>query len=235
MSTLKPTRRISRRHELREDRVITASSRLLDVAKGNQSLLTMAGIAVIVLIAAYFGYQYFQGQQEVKAAEAVASSVQAYENGQFDEALNGIAGSPGLKAIVDQYGSTPTGNLAKFYAGDAHYRLGEYDAALPYFQDYKKKKDYIGASSFAGEAAIMASQGEHDRAAQLYVKAAEIFESDLTTPQYLFDAAAAYESAGEFDKAIALLERIADEYPSSTAARDTDLVLARVQAKATAS
>jgi tetratricopeptide (TPR) repeat protein len=235
MSTLKPTRKISRRHELREDSVITASSRLLDVAKGNQNLVTIGAIGVIALIAAFFGFRYYQGQQEVKAAEAVASAVQAYEDGRYQEALSGVAGSLGLTGVINQYGSTPTGNLARFYAADAQYRLGEFDEALTNFQKYDKSRDYLGASAYAGEAAIMSTRGEHARAAELYVRAAEVFESDLTSPQYLLDAAGAYESAGNFSKATQVLERIKEDYPSSAAARDTDLVLARVNAKASES
>lgn len=235
MSTLKPTRRISRRHELREDKVVTASSRVLDAARGNLNMVTMAAIAVIVLIVGFFGLRYYQGQQEAKAGELVAGAVRSYENGQYREALDGVAGSMGLTEVVDRYGSTPTGNLAKFYAADANYRLGEYEAAAQLFRSYDKKRDYIGASAYAGEAAILESQGEFEKAAALYEKAAEIFVSELTTPQYLFDAAVAYESAQEYSKARALLERVKEDYPASNAARDADLVIARVNAEASAS
>ncbi|NNE34102.1 MAG: tetratricopeptide repeat protein [Rhodothermales bacterium] len=232
MSTLKPTRKVSRRHKVREDRVVTMSSRIIDTARENQSTVTLAAIAAIVLIAAYFGFQYYSGQQELKAADAVAASVQAYEDGRFREALVGVAGSTGLVGIIDKYGSTPTGNLARFYAGDAHFRLGQYEEALEYFSDYDKSRDYLGASAYAGEAAVHESRGDFARAASLYERAADAFESEVTTPQYLFDAAVAHEQAGDFAKSKRVLTSIKDEYPSSPAATDSELVMARVDAKA---
>ena len=232
MSTLKPTRRVSKHHKLKEDRVVTASSRIIDAASGNRNVLTIAGIAVIVLIAGFIGFRQWRQVQEGRAAEAIAEPVRAYEQGLYREALDGVAGSTGLTGVISRYGSTPTGNLARFYAADAHYKLGEYDQAEELFSDYDKGSDYLGASAYAGEAAILQQKGENARAAALFEKAADVFESELTTPQYLADAASAYEAAGNYSKATSLLERIKDDYASSQQARDVDMLLARVEAKA---
>src|SRR5690606_17436511 len=95
--------------------------------------------------------------------------------------------------IADEYGSTDAGNLARFYAADALFRLGEYDRALEYFRKYDEDDGLIGASAIAGEAAIRENKGEYEAAGDLYRRAALHYENELRSPEYLLQAARAYE------------------------------------------
>ncbi|MDA0378681.1 MAG: tetratricopeptide repeat protein, partial [Bacteroidetes bacterium] len=125
-----------------------------------------------------------------------------------------------------RFGGTTSGNLARFYTADALFRTGEMDRALEYFQDYDKGADYIGASAFAGEAAIYELRGEHERAGDLYLRAANVFRSDITSPMYLSNAARAYAASGKVNDAADALEAIRDDFPDSQAARNIDYRLA---------
>lgn len=231
MSTLNPPKRISKRHDLREDAVITSYARAWGYFDQNRKVVYGAIAGLVVVIALIIGWVLYQNKQSAEAEELLAGIISVYEEGSYQEALDGTADQLGLLEIADQYGSTDAGNLAHFYAADALYNLGEYERALEHFQDFDKPDGFLGASAIAGAAAVYENQGEHDRAADLYMEAARFFENPLSSPQYLLNAGRAYESAGAFDEAQRAYEQIREDYPDSNIATQVDVYIARAAAK----
>ncbi|NND71467.1 MAG: tetratricopeptide repeat protein [Rhodothermales bacterium] len=232
MSTLKPTKKISRRHELREDKVVTLYAKALEFIDANKPIVYGTLAAVIVFFAAIIGFNYLQGQKQQRAIVEMASAVRDFEQGNYQEALDGADGTPGLIEIIDEFGGTDAGNLARFYAADSYFRLGQYDDALTFFQSYKIEEDYIGASALAGEAAVYELRGDFDRAGDLYTRAARIFESEVTSPGYLLDAARAYVQAGNIDDAMDAYETITTSYADTPEAQQVDILKAQAIVKA---
>ena len=230
MSTLNPTRKVSRRQELREDTVVTFYARALDILENHRQtvIYAVAGVVVAVLLA--LAWSWNQGNRNEQALSEMADAVRLYEAGSWQAALDGDASFVGLMDIAEEYGSTDAGNLARFYAADALFRTGDMDRALEFFGSYSKESDYIGASAFAGEAAIHELQGDHNRAGDLFMRAANVFASDITSPMYLSNAARAYGRAGNTADAIDALEMIAEEYPESQEARSVEFKLAQLRA-----
>lgn len=228
MSTLKPTRKVSRRHELREDKVVTLYARAFDLYENQRNLVygIVGGIVLIVLV--FVGLAWNSSVRNERALSEMAFAVDRYEDGAFRAALDGDITFTGLLDIADEYGGTPSGNLATFYAADALYRIGDYDRALTYFREYDKSADYLGASALAGEAAILERQGEYERAGELYLRAATIFASTISSPAYLLDAGRAFTAAGERTKAANAYREIKNRYADSSAAQNIDFYLASV-------
>ncbi len=229
MPMLKAPRPLSRRQELRQDVVMTGFARIVHLYETYRNYLIGAAIGVLVLIFAGIGYGFYAQTQSRKASEMLGAVVRVYEQGQYRQALDGEADRPGLREIADKYGRTADGNLARFYAADALYRLGDTEEALTYFRRYKKGEDYIGASAYAGEAAILEDQGEHERAGSLFERAATAFENGLTSPEYLLSAARNYEAAGAYDKARSAYRRIQEEYDDTPAAQTMEVLIARLE------
>lgn len=221
----------STRKELREDRIVTLYAKAWMFYEENRTRVYAAAAGVVLLIAGIVGYVYYQSQQQAEAEQLLAQVAQTYAQGNYQAALDGTGDTPGLLTIAEEYGSTQAGNLATYYAADALYRLGEYDRALELFQEYDATEDFIGASALAAQAAIYEDRGEYEQAAALYEDAAEHFSNSLTTPKYLMEAGRAHESAGNLDAAIALYQRIEDEYPDSDLAQDVNRYIARAEAK----
>lgn len=231
MSTLNPPKSISKKHELREDRVVTFYARAWEFIDQNRTLVYAALGALVLLTAAIVGYVVYQNSQEAEAEELLAQTIYLYEEGSYQQALDGTADRLGLLEIAEEYGGTQAGNLAHFYAADALFNLGEYDRALEHFEAFEKSEDFIGASAIAGEAAVYEERDEFARAADLYRRAAYHFENELTTPEYLLRAGRAYETAGSFDRAVEQYEAIQDEYPESNQASNIEVYIARAAAK----
>jgi tetratricopeptide (TPR) repeat protein len=230
MSMLNPPKKVTRRQELPGDQVVTTYARAVGYADKNRGLVigaAVAAVAVLLLVAGYFWYQAERGE---RAHELMAPAVQAYEAGEFQAALDGTAGNPGLIEIADDYGRTNAGNLARFYTASALFQLERYDESLRYFEAYRKDRDLLGASAYAGEAAIHEIRGDHARAARLYERAAQTFPEVVTAPEYLQHAARNFEQAAQFDAARRAYTRIAEEYPESQPGTNVEFYQARLDA-----
>ena len=231
MTALKTPEKTSRRQELRQNMLVELYGRLLLLYEDHRQLVYGLGIALLALILAVPGYMYYQQQRAEQANEMLGAILPAYEQGNFDQALNGAGQQAGLLTIADQYGGTDAGNLASFYAASALYEQGQYDRALEYFQQFDKGSDYIGASAYGAEAAIYESRGAYEQAAQRYEEAASQYPNKLTAPRYLLEAGQAYEDAGNYAAAEQAYQRIKDNYSDSEQADEVDRYLARVRAR----
>ncbi len=228
MSTYKAPKRVTRRHELREDKVVTLYSRVVEYFDENRNVVYGILGGIVLLVVMGFGYGFFKDQQESQAQNALARAVRLYEADQWQTALEGSESITGLLDVSDRFNGTKAGNLALYYAADAYYRLGEYDEALRLFRQFDHSEDALGAGAYAGEAAILEDREEYREAAERYEEAATIFESDFTSARYLQNAGRNYEKAGDYDEARAMYERIRERYPDSEQAQDIDMLLARV-------
>jgi tetratricopeptide (TPR) repeat protein len=229
MSMLKAPK-VSRRHELREDQLATAAARGMTFFEEHRTLLIGAAAALVLVVVGVLLYGWWRERQDRAAAEALGGVLTAYQDGNYEEALEGTPEAAGLLEIADEYGATNTGNLATFFAADALYQLERYDEALAMFEDYDGDDDILGASALAGQAAIYEQRGEHARAAQLYLRAADAYESAATAPDYLMAAGRNYEAAGGFAQAQAAYERYLEGWEETPNAALVEALLARARA-----
>ncbi|MCS3664626.1 tetratricopeptide (TPR) repeat protein [Salinibacter ruber] len=229
MAALKTPEKTSRRQELRQNIFVDLYARALLFYDEYKQLAQGLGVALLVLILAIPGYIYYHQQQEQAANQQLGQILPVYEQGNFQQALDGTGDRAGLLAIADDYGGTDAGNLATFYAANALYQRDEYDRALTYYQQFEKEKDFIGASAYAAQAAIQENRGSFERAAGLYEQAASQYQNKLTAPRYLLNAGQAYEEAGQYEAAIGVYERIQEEYPDSEQASNAERYLARAK------
>ncbi|MEM0964262.1 MAG: tetratricopeptide repeat protein [Bacteroidota bacterium] len=198
----------------------------------NSIIGVIAGL--LLLAVAVIGWRTWQDRRSSEGQVLLGTILTEYEAGNYQVALDGTDVTPGLLEIADDYGSTPTGEQATFFAADALYQLGETDRALEMFEDYDGS-GLMEASALAGQAAIFEGQGDAERAAGLYERAAAAFESPASTPTYLLDAARAHQNAGDPEAAQAALTRIVDDWEDTPEARTAEAELGAARAAATAS
>jgi tetratricopeptide (TPR) repeat protein len=210
--------------------VVTVYARVVDVVDRYRSIVIAAAVALVLIVAGVVAYTYMMRGRADEAAALLGGVVGQYERGLYREALDGTVDKPGILEIARKYGRTPDGNLARYYAADALYRLGDRDEALRYFRSYDKGSDYLGASAYAGEAMILEDRGEFERAAEAYRRAATVYENELTSPGHLLAAARNFEAAGEYGDARRMYELIEERFPESEVAAGLDLYFARLSA-----
>ncbi len=198
----------------------------------NGKTITYVLIAIVAVVAAIFGYQKFVSEPRAEKAEAAMYMAQFRfegENADYELALNGDEEGAGFLDVIEQYGSTPAGNLAAQYAGICYMKLGDWDNAEKYLAMYKATKGVpnavVNAENVGLQGDVQVQKGDYKKAAALFVKAAEVADNNFTTPLYLKKAAQAYAAAGDKAAAVATYKRIANEYATSLEARDAEKYL----------
>lgn len=203
--------------------------------ENNGRKLTYIFLALVVLGVAVYGYRQLIVQPRAEKASALLSEAQARFNEQtpdFELALNGDENGAGFLDVIDQYGSTPSGNLAKHYAGICYLRMGDLESAVSYLKKYSTIKGLAGqminAQNYGLQGDIAVEQDDLKKAVSLYKKAVEASDNQLTAPLYLRKAGMAEQAAGNVEAAKALYEQIKSDYPASLEARDADKLLGTI-------
>ena len=197
------------------------------VEKNQKIILGVVGVVAIAVIG-YILYQKFI--QEPKQAEAVDEMFQAqsyYEraltntaesDSLFRLSINGYGGKYGFKDIVEKYGSTATGNSARYYAGMAHLRTGNYQEAIDYLDDYKGKDGITGAQAEGAIGDAFAQLNQKEEALKYYAKAVAVDNNDVTTPRYLLKAGIVALDLGKKADALKYFTQIVEDFDASTEA-----------------
>ena len=194
----------------------------------NGRLVTYIFLALLVIAALVFGYRSLIVQPRIeKAAEMIAQAQARFEaeNPDFELALQGDANGAG----IDQYGSTPSGNLAKHYAGICYLRMGDLENAAAYLAKFSPVKGIpgalINAQNYGLQGDVAVEQQNYAAAVKFYEKAVAAADNNMTAPMYLRKAGLAEQAQGNTEKAAAYYERILTSYPASMEAREAEKLL----------
>jgi len=207
------------------------------------------GIVILALLVAgyYFYHQKVVIPKRAEAANALYPAQSFFEQAVdatdaqqqkqlFEKALKGADGKYGLLDVIDEYGSTPSGNLAHYYAGLAYYHLGQFDKAVSELSKFKSHDDVLHpmALGVIGDSFLQLNQPED--ALEYYEKAAKASDNEFTTPMYLFKAGKValdlYQAKKDdkyLTKARKYMERIDKDYPKSIYAKDAKIYLAQAE------
>ncbi|UCE93840.1 MAG: tetratricopeptide repeat protein [Flavobacteriaceae bacterium] len=205
----------------------------------NQKIIFTGLIVVAGIILAFLAYnKYIVEPKEKEAADELAFPKKYFEQAQsttvevdslYNLSLNGADGKYGLIDIVDNYGGTKAGNLAKYMSGIAFLKTGDYESAIKYLSDFSSDDEMLAALAKGniGDAFVEIEQPED--ALQYYVEAANIKDNNFTSPLYLFRAGNTAMKLGKFDEAERHYSRIEKDYPKSEEAKNISVYIQRAQ------
>ncbi|MGK7390885.1 MAG: tetratricopeptide repeat protein [Candidatus Cyclobacteriaceae bacterium M2_1C_046] len=190
-------------------------SRTEEYINKNKKLLIGIGAVVALLIAGYFGYRFYNQQQNEEAQTQMFQAVYYFEQDSLNLALQGDGMNPGFIDIADQYSGTEAGNLANYYAGAAYLKQGKYELATLYLQDYDANDLLVQARAYSLIGDAYMEMGEFENAAEYYDKAVNYKPNKFFTPQYLLKEALAHEKREAIEEAKTTYDQIIEEYPNS--------------------
>lgn len=198
----------------------------------NGKKVIVAIVALLLLVAGGYAYKYLvMDKNEAAAAELIAAAQDNFagETPNYDLALNGDESAAGFLAVVDQYGSTKVGNIAKHYAGICYLHLGDLEKAAEYLAKYKAVRglaaEVVNAQNLGLQGDVAVEQGDYAKAAKFFKKAVAASENNYTTPLYLYKQGLALTAAGEVEAAKACYKAVSEKYPTSAEARDAEKML----------
>ena len=208
------------------------------VIKNQNFIYGIVGVVAVVILA-YMGYNKFIAEPNAKDAMNEMSKAQSY----FDEAINatdkdslltlsleGGEGKYGMLDIIEEYGSTPAGNLANYYAGMAYLNMSKYDEAIKHLSNFSSDDLMLSAISKGGIGDAFVQLNQSKDGLEYYEKAIKVNANDYTTPLYLKKAAIVAMDLGENQKAFDYLNRVKTEFSKSNEAKDIDVLIGKASA-----
>ena len=94
-------------------------SRTEEFIENNKVLVFGITGALFLIVAGFFGWNYYTTSQNDLAQSEMFQAIYYYESDSLDLALNGDGNNLGFVDISSDYSMTDAGNLANFYAGSA--------------------------------------------------------------------------------------------------------------------
>ncbi|MBR2451554.1 MAG: tetratricopeptide repeat protein [Rikenellaceae bacterium] len=202
----------------------------------NWKKLTIALVVVLLAVGGWFVYSnvYVKGESE-KASSAMFVAQQLFAEEQWENALNGDGTCAGFLEIIENYGNTPEGNIANYYAGICYFKSGDMENAKKYLAEYSATKGspntIINAQCYGLQGDILTDEGNYTEAVEMYKKAVEAADNVLTTATYLKKMGLVYEAMENYTEALNAYETIKENYPTSIEGRDIQKYIGTIEQK----
>jgi len=195
----------------------------------NQKKLTYIIGALIIIIAVFFLYKNrIVEPRNARAVESIWGAERLFEIDSFHIALYGNENVQGFLDIIDEFGSTNSGNLAKYYAGVCYLRMGEYDNAIEYLQEFSAHEDLLGQMKLNLLGDAYSNKQEYKTAADFYLQAAKKSSSEEFSPMFLLKAGQCFEKIEDKKSALDVYSEIKNKYPQSEEGQMIDKYIVRV-------
>ncbi len=231
-------RRRNQKNEQLEDEVLVEQlekkeKSASDFLEDNQKTIIGVLLGLAILVGGWFAYNNLVRQPKMTNAAYQLSSAQAqFEKDSFTNALtNPGGGFPGFLDIIDQYGGTPAGNSAKYYAGVSYLHLGDFDKAINYLESFKPVGEVLPAMKFGALGDAYSEKQDFSAALSNYSKAAKATENEFVAAEYYKKLGMLYEKQEDFSNALDAFKTLKEKYPTSVAGRDAEKLITRVSSR----
>ncbi|MBP3726412.1 MAG: tetratricopeptide repeat protein [Bacteroidaceae bacterium] len=200
--------------------------------KKNKKMLLYVLCGIVLVIAGILLYHNFVAKPRAeKAATALGACQELFNQQQFDKALKGDGAAViGFIRVADDFGSTPSGNLANYYAGLCYTQMGKWQEAVNYLEKFDPQDDQIvspQSQMVLGDA--YANVKQYDKAVDAFKRAAKLADkadvrgiNTSVSPLALRKAGVVLNEQGKKDEALQLFKEIKQKYVASPIALDID-------------
>ena len=192
-----------------------------------RSQLLTGLVILILLVGGYLAYQNFYVDSRNNDAYKVLAKGQDYFSMQQDSlALYGDGnGYNGFEKIIQEYGSTDAGNVAKYLAAISSYNLGKYEQAQNYAQDFKAN-DLVLKNEVQGIIGdCLVNQGKVKESISYFINAAKGFDNQYYSVIMYKKAGLAYKQLKDYDKMEETFKIIRDQFTTGDVASSSPIVL----------
>ncbi|MBN2354847.1 tetratricopeptide repeat protein [candidate division KSB1 bacterium] len=207
---LKPRKRISKK-KLKEDKLVTFYFKAVDKLEQNTNIVLGAAAAILIIVVGIAYYIYSNTKAEQLASVELSKATRIYEIGDYQNAI------AQLSNVTDNYGSTPSGKIARFYLAKAFYQTEDYINAEKNYRRFLSGfsgDEHFLAAAQGGLAATLLQRQQYSEAAAAFIKAAEKYDSVLA-PGFLIQAGRCFTLANNESRARKVYSEIVEKYPQS--------------------
>ena len=184
------------------------------INNNKNKIFTVLGLIVFLLLG-FSIFSYIKSNQNNNAQEEMFQAVYYFEKDSLVQALNGDGNNYGFLEIIDEYGLSDAANLSKFYAGASYLKLGNYENAINYLDEFSSSDLLIQARAYSLIGDAYVEIGDYDNAIYYFKKASSENPNEFFTPGYLLKLAIVYEETGDLESALDTYEEIIEEFKNS--------------------
>ncbi|TAE41280.1 MAG: tetratricopeptide repeat protein [Runella slithyformis] len=181
----------------------------------NSNVLMIAGVAIVVLLGGWFGYQWYVSSQDEEAQAALFAPIFAAESDSLNKAIKGTAGNSGLLGVADEFSGTPAANVAHFVAGSVLMKQGKFDEAIEQLKSFSAPDLLVQARAYALLGDAYMEKNDAEEAIGYYEKAVGHKPNKDFTPIYMMKLAVAQEKAKKTKEAIETYNKVIETYPQA--------------------
>tara|TARA_B100002051_G_scaffold274081_1_gene314330 strand:+ start:1938 stop:2645 length:708 start_codon:yes stop_codon:yes gene_type:complete len=184
------------------------------INKNKNKIYSVLGFLMILFLS-FSIFSYLKTNQNNTAQEEMFQAVYYFEKDSLVQALNGDGNNYGFLEIIDEYGLSDAANLSKFYAGASYLKLGNYDNAIKYLNDFSSSDLLIQARAYSLIGDSYVEINDYENAIYYFKKASNENPNEFFTPNYLLKLALVYEEIGDLGSALDTYEEIIKEFKNS--------------------
>ena len=145
--------------------------------------------------------------------------------------LGGDGVNVGFQDIIDEYGVSPSANLAHFYLGFSQLKSGKYEEAIETLKGYNGEDDITSSLALGGIGDAYMEMNNTDEAISYYEKASKEDPNNFTSPLFLMKLAHAQEVKSDYRAALDTYTKLKNDYPATSEGQQADKYIARAEAK----
>jgi tetratricopeptide (TPR) repeat protein len=200
-----------------EEKLLEKYYKSTEYYQNNKNRVYTILTVVIVLIVVAFIYFRNQNSNSEAAALELSKVKQFYSMDLYQQCIAGdsLGISKGLLFIVNNYGSSESGQTAKIMLANCYFNLRDFDNAEKYYKDYSGSNELFKTSSLAGVASVYEAKNDFANAAKYFEKASKMSKLVPNNDEYLFYAIRNYYYAKDTDNLKKAIKSLKEEYPKS--------------------
>ena len=184
------------------------------INKNKNYLILFFGI-ITISIAAFSIFSYLKSNQNENAQNEMFQAVYYFEKDSLVQALNGDGNNYGFLEIIDEYSLSEAANLSRFYAGASYLKLGNYQNAINYLDQFSSSDLLVQARAYSLIGDAYVELEDYENAIYYFEKASSEHPNQFFTPSYLLKLALVYEEVSDLKSAIKSYETIISDFKDS--------------------
>lgn len=199
------------------------------IEKNQKPLLIGLGV-VVLLVCLILGTRHFYFVPKAeKANVALFKGEQYFAQDSFALALNGDGKDfIGFLNVIDEFGGTDAGNLAKTYAGICYHRLGNNEEAVSLLKGFSGDDDFVAPAILVAIGDCFVDMEKYDDAVSYFEKAAKS-NNNIVSPIALKKAGLAYEALKKYDKALKMYTLIQENFQNTVEGYEVEKYIERAK------
>jgi len=227
-------KKLSRKELLRQDEFLTTFEKTQQFWEEHRNLILIGAGAVVAAIVLIVGGVSFLKAREVKAAAALSEALRPFhgtvlgqqtdprdqgEQMQFSSSIEKYQQSlSAMDGVIDSYGATESGKVARLYRAHSLFNLGRYSDAREAYRSFRESAGpgYLSGLALMNIALCQKMEGDLSGAAVTF----QDLVNSAAEHQYPLDSALCALAEcrldrGQTDQAVTLFRRVVDEFPES--------------------